>query len=126
MNDENEMKFEYEATKMLLKYFHLNTDDRKVLNGKVRFSMITKIIIENLNRDGWFPKNWRPDLSFNGGLLEKLPGIKIKLYHKEEISIANFRVIEIIEYSKPDKAILKFLQVTFGTQIDDILINYTA
>lgn len=118
---------EYELTEKLLKTFHLNIPERKELfHGKVKFSVIQLVIKVNIDANGWFPADWRPDQPFFGGLLETLPENKIKLYHKEEASFENYKIVNIDIYNDIEEAIIKFLKITFGNKIDDIPIDYEA
>src|SRR5262249_27422261 len=120
-----EDKDELELTKKLLTTFHLSALERKNLpEGKVRLSIILMVIKQILNSEHYFPVKWRPDMPFAGGLIEKLPNNKIKLYHKAEKSLSNYQIIEEIEFNSLDQAVIKFLKITFGEQIDGIQLNY--
>ena len=96
--------------------------------GKVKLSIIIRVIKQILSSNSYFPITWRPNEPFCGGLLEKLPNNEIKLYRKEEASVTTYRLIEAINYRFDyDKAIVKFLKVSFReNHIDDIQINYFA
>lgn len=114
-------------TEKLLTKFHLNNIERKELpDGKVKFSMIVTVIKEILSESGWFPKDWRLDMSFCGGLLEIISENKVNFYHKEEIALNKYKVIEVKKNLKIEKATYKFLKTTFGSQIDGIEIDFNT
>lgn len=119
------MSTEFEITEKLLKEFHINVLERKLLPaGKVKMSMIKKVINKILKNTGWFPENWRPDLPFAGSLLEVLSENKILLYKKAEASFSNYKLIEKKEYSDFDEAITDCIKFMFGHEIDGIKIDY--
>lgn len=121
------MNLEIELTEKLLGKFHLSVPERNLLTkGKVRLSIIEKIIVEKLKKNGCFPISWKLDMPFVGALLKLEDGGKIKLYHKEEISISNPQLIETLEYQNINKAILAFLKIMFKEDIDGVLIDYSS
>jgi hypothetical protein len=121
------MQAEFEITKKLLKNFHLNVEERKLLpDGKVKISTIKKIISKILRDVKWFPENWRPDSPFAGALLELQFEDKIIFYKKSEVSISNYEIINKEKYSNFDKAIKNFIIFMFNHEIDGIEIDYES
>jgi len=121
------MNNELELTEKLLTTFHLNSNERKLLDeGKVKLSLIKQVIEDKLHKFGWFPQQWRPDLPFSGGLIEYLSVSSYKFYHKEETSLSNYQIVEAKKYSNLDKVVIAFLKNMFGSNIDSIPIDYNS
>jgi hypothetical protein len=121
------MEYEMELTEKLLTTFHLNSNERNdLVGGKVKLSIMKNIIRDKLQKYLWFPENWRPNYPFVGGLIELQADGNFKLYHKEEVSLMNYKIVNISVYSNFDQVVEKFLKITFSTNIDNVQIDYKS
>ncbi len=116
---------EKNLTEKLLTNFHISVEEKNLLpNGKIKLSSISKVVEEKLQITNWYPINWRPETPFSGGLIQALSDKKFKVYHKEEVSLMKYAIIEVVNFSNFDKAIVAFLKFTFKDNIDGIPIDY--
>jgi len=105
--------------------WHLDVNDRQelsdgVLNGKLVCEEIIKILDEN----GWYPAAWKPDMDFDGGLIQKM-GSGCKIHWKAEIGVMRYALVEVEDFKFIEDGVSSFANRFFGSEFDDIKIDWS-
>lgn len=116
---------EKELITKLVTEWHLSVPERKELpKGKAKGSLIIESIEELLKLHGWFPRNWRPNEGFDGGLLELKSNKQCLLYCKNEVGMMRFELKEILIFFSIHEAVKTYAIRFLKNDIDGINIDW--
>jgi hypothetical protein len=108
------------------KDWHLDVQDRQTLsNGFLNGKLVCEEIIKILEEENWYPASWRPDMDFDGGLIEKLDNSRCQIHWKAETGVLRYALIEVQEFDSIDKCVMSFGKRFFGNEFDGIEINWS-
>jgi hypothetical protein len=111
--------------RMLVATWHLNVPERRALpEGKAKASLVLGFIELELRAHGWFPPTWRPEVEFNGGLIELRPDGTCRIHWKAEVSMARCETVAIEEHETVRDAVLAFARQSYGDDIDGVPIDW--
>ena len=117
---------ETELNEKLVTKGHLNVPERGLLpNGCAKGSLIRTAIVRLLLEDGWFPKDWRPDQPFHGGVIELTPP-GCRIHWKAEYSMAKFALLRVTRYDDLLEAAEQWVRGMYGESIDVVKIDWEA
>jgi hypothetical protein len=104
----------------------LNVPQRRSLQGSpLRGSLVAQAIAQIVKQEGWYPRNWRPDDAFDGGLIEALGEGKCRIHWKAEVGVQRFKTVEVQMFDSPPAAADAYGRRFFGGRFDGIEINWT-
>jgi hypothetical protein len=113
------------ARKFVAKW-HLNVLERKsVPTGGLAGSLLVAESETIVDQAGWYPRDWRPDDGFDGGLIERLNHRRYKVYWKVEDGVSHFSLQRINEYENLGDATREYAERFFGQNFDGIAINWS-
>jgi hypothetical protein len=116
---------QYELTKKIAEDFHLNVPERKRLdNGKIIGSDLVRAIVDIVEECGRYPKNWKMDDPFNGGLIEKVDARSYQVTWKAEVGVSRYEVLSVDKYASPEDAAKIVAKKLFGVSFDGISIEW--
>jgi hypothetical protein len=122
-----ELPDEKSLVRKLVTTWHLNVPERRALpGGKARISIVTEVIQEALESEGWFPPGCRPDDQFNGGLIEVRAGGSCRFYWNAEVSMCRFERVSVEEYRSTREAVVAYVTKSWGGSIDGVPLDWTA
>jgi hypothetical protein len=117
---------ERELAQKFVKTWQLNVPERRTLRDKsLRGSLIVDAIIQELQANGWYPIDWRPDHRFDGGLVELLSGNTCRVYWKSEVGVSSFDFINIENYELLSEGVRAYGIEFFGANFDGIPIDWS-
>ena len=109
----------------LVETWHLNVPGRRALPlHEVRGSRIVAAIADLVEESGWYPVSWRPDMGFDGGLIEKRSHDLFLVHWKREVGVLRFETVETLGYNDRAKACEAYARRFFGDSIDGVPINW--
>ncbi len=127
MNGWAEIKNEKELLLKLFKSGHLNVPERANLpNGKVRESAATELILNLLEKFGWFPGSKQYPINDDGGQyiqIELRDGGKSFIHHNFEYRYMRFKH-KIIEYQTINEAVRSYLEDCEREGLDGIKMDW--
>ena len=108
------------------KDWHLDIQDRQNLSGGfLNGELVCEEIIKILEEEGWYPSRWRPDMDFDGGLLEKLDNDNCRIHWKAEAGVLRFAPLDLQEFDSINEGVLFYGKRFFGNEFDGIEIKWT-
>ena len=118
---------ERELVEKLVVKGHLNVPERRQLPaGLAKASLVREAILGKLWSTGWFPPDWRPEMQYHGGLIERLAGGACRLHWKYEIGIERYGS-HTEQFPSAAAAAEAWLRHTYGgDDIDGVPIDWTA
>jgi hypothetical protein len=118
-------KSQYNLTKKFAEDFHLNVPKRKHLgNGKIIGSDLVRAIVGIVEECGKYPKNWKVDDPFDGGLIEKVDARTYQVTWKAEVGVSRYKVLSVDKYANSDDAAKTVAKKLFGASFDGISIEW--
>ncbi|MBF0315108.1 MAG: hypothetical protein HQK52_16915 [Oligoflexia bacterium] len=117
-----------ELIKKLLSTFHLNVNERKLLNPSyIEFKELTSAIEIILQEEGFFPVQAKPDKSsggafYEGAYIEKIDNEFSNLIWSRNHPLNPCKIAERNEEKLATKETIKKIIVSFGSEFDGIKI----
>ncbi len=115
-----------ELIHMLATKWHLSVSERNLLLDRRAKAILICSAIENILREnGWYPQDWRPEMDFDGGVIEFRSDGRCRIYWKTEVGVMRFASVEVQECDSPSVAANAWLRRMFPVDIDGILVDWT-
>jgi hypothetical protein len=106
--------------------WHLSVLERELLpHRKAKASLVCNAITRILHNGGWYPQDWRPQLGFDGGVIELLSDDRCRIHWQAEVGVCRFASVGVQECRDPSEAATAWLRKMFPTDIDGVLIDWT-
>lgn len=106
--------------------WQLNVPERRSLQGgPLAGRLLVAAIIDTLQCHGWYPRDWRPEQDFDGGLLELLPDNQCRAYWKAEVGVCQYKLVKIENFDSLRAAALAYGEKFFGANFDGIPIDWS-
>jgi hypothetical protein len=96
---------EIELSRKLLEQNHLNVPERAILGGRVRFSIVRRLIEASLAESGYFPSKLRPTDEYTGALIERR-GSECWVHERYEIGVGRISPVRSRKVASLRDAIL--------------------
>src|SRR5438046_3200522 len=91
-----QMQSKRDLAKKFAEKWQLNVSERRSLQGQaLSGSLLVEEIALILRHNGWYPRDWRPDDGFDGGLVELIGDDTCRIYWKIEIGVSRFDLQEV-------------------------------
>lgn len=117
---------EHELIDKLVTRLHLSVPERAALpNGRARGSLVRAAIVSHLGTEGWFPREWRPDQDFDGGVIERT-ALGCRIHWKVECGVNRFALQAVTDYSDVLDAAQEWVRRMFGEGIDGVPIDWNS
>jgi hypothetical protein len=115
-----------DLTKKFAEDFHLNVPDRKHLDdGKIAGSDLVRAIVAIVEESGKYPRNWKLNEPFDGGLIEKIDTQTYQVTWKAEVSVSQYKVMSVEKFTSPRDAAKLVAEQFFGFSYDGIPIDWS-
>lgn len=119
------MPSDRESTKKFVETWHLNVAERRSLEGKaLAGSLLVEAITAAVREHGWYPRDWRPDHDFDGGLVELVPPEGCRIHWKVEVGASRFALDEVQEFDSLSAGVRAYGLRFFRADFDGIAIDW--
>ena len=116
---------EYEIVKELVLYQHISVPDRRLLpDGKVKSSLVYKVIEETVQEAGCFPSRIKPGEPYAGGIIERIGSDEYIIHWQAEVGLARFATVKKEHFTSLRKAIQSFAKKEWPKDIDGVVIDW--
>jgi hypothetical protein len=117
---------ERDLAEKFVKTWQLNVPERRTLRTTpLSGSLIVDAIIEQLQANGWYPVDWRPDQGFDGGLIELLSPTTCRVYWKVEAGVSRFELLNVETFDSLFSGVRAYGIKFFGPNFDVIPIDWS-
>ena len=104
--------------------WHLDVKDRRaLLDGVLNGRLVCDEILKILDVEGWYPSTWKPELDFDGGLIQKMDS-GCRIHWKAEIGVMRYALVEVEDFESIEDGVSSFSKRFFGNEFDDIKIDW--
>ncbi|MEX0718387.1 MAG: hypothetical protein WD066_17460 [Planctomycetaceae bacterium] len=100
--------------------------ERDLLGTAVAGSRVVDVVAEIVRSSGWHPGQWRPEMDYEGGLIEFVSEESCRIHWKTEVGIGRFQPIEVTEHRSLHSAAAEWLRRMFSSDIDGIRIDWSS
>ncbi len=122
----NEKKDQRNLANKFAQDWHLGVQDRQNLSGGfLNGNIVCEEIIKILKEEGWYPSRLRPEMDFDGGLIEKLDHKRCRIHWKVEAGVLRYAPLDLQEFDSINKGVLFYGKRFFGIEFDGIEIKWT-
>ena len=117
---------QYDLTRKFAEDFHLNVPDRTHLNnGKIVGSDLVRAIAAIVEDYGKYPKDWKVNEPFDGGLIEKVDERTFQVTWQAEVSVSRYKVLSVDKYANLQDAATVVAKKLFGNGFDGVSIDWS-